>query len=359
MAIDQAAVQAVANRIFQEPLRDWINRANPMLSALSKRAVSSDRIYIKGTLSSEHGAGPVADGSTVTLAGTEGTVYGSPTLDWSTYLAKFAINKRALEAMSSQPGALGNLLQTEIQNAAKDLADKIAADIFAGNVANGLVGIQSIINDANTYAGVDRTVAGNANWRAAVVDVGTGGPPVTTTAELSTDTLYEADEAYFALNGYGFTERPGMFTGVTTRQIMTKYKRMMEDIDLAALGNAHFVNRANSSGQLGLGSVGFAGVPFIRDRNVAMGSDLANSGRIYLLDMSKIELAVLEPNPQLSMIHQVQGYQTADTVDGIRASIEFLGNSGEQIQGYVKAYIQLVTPEPKAAGVVIKNLKAN
>ena len=358
MPIDQAAVQAVANRIFQEPLRDWINRSNPMLAALTKRGVSSDRIYLKGTLSSAHGAGPIADGSDVTLAGTEATAYAAPALDWSTYIAKFAVNKRALEAMGNQPGALGNLLQSEIMNAAKDLADKIAADVFAGNVSNGLVGIQSILADDNTYAGVDRTIAGNANWRGNIYDVGTGGPPVTTTTELSTGIIYEADSRFFLANGYGFTERPGMFTGFTTRQIMNKYKSMMETIDLASLSTAHFVNRANATGQLGLGSVGFAGIPFIRDRNLPA-SDLSNSGRLYFLDMNQIELAVLEPDPGKSLIHQVQGYTSADTVDGIRTSIEFLGNKGEQLQGYVKCYIQLVSANPKAAGIVIRNLKAN
>lgn len=360
MTLNQAAVQDVANRIFQEPLRDWINRANPVLQAMTKRAVASDKIYIKGTLGSSHGAGPVADGSTVTFAGTEGTTYAAPTLDWATYIAKFSVNKRALEAMQGQPGALGNLLQTEIQNAAKDLADDIAADIFAGAVSNGLVGMQAIVDDANTYAGIDRSSAANANFRATVLDVGTGGPPVDTTTELSTNILYEADELFFAANGYGFTEQPGRFTGVTQRQIMTKYKQLMENIDLAALGSAHFVNQANATGQLGMGSVGFAGVPFLRDRNVVAASgDLADSGRLYILDMSYIDLAVLEPNAELSLVHQVQGYQTADTTDGIRAYIEFLGNSGEVVQGYVKAYVQIACPDPKRAGLVIKNIKAN
>jgi hypothetical protein len=327
---------------------------------MTKRAVASDKIYIKGTLSTSHAAGPVADGSAVTFAGTEGTTYAAPTLDWSTYIAKFAVNKRAMEAMQNQPGVIGNLLQTEIQNAAKDLADQIAGDIFAGAVSNGLVGMQAIIDDANTYAGVDRSVADNANFRATVLDVGTGGPPVTTTTELSTNILYEADELFFAANGYGFTEQPGRFTGVTQRQIMTKYKQLMENIDLSALGSAHFVNQANASGQLGMGSVGFAGVPFLRDRNVvAAAGDLADSGRLYILDMNYIDLAVLEPNPQMSLIHQVQGYRTADTTDGIRTYIEFMGNTGEVIQGYVKAYVQLASPDPKRAGLVIKNVKAD
>lgn len=360
MAINYAAVTQVANRIFQEPLQDYINRANPVLTALQKKAVSSDRIYIKGQLSSDHGAGPIADGADVTFAGTEGTTYTNPTLDWTTYIGKFAVNKRAMEQMQGQEGELGNLLQTEIMNAAKDLADELAADIFAGSVVSGLVGLQTMVDDANSYAGVDRSVAGNANFRAVSLDVGTGGPPVDTTTELSTNILYQLDELFFASNGYGLSERPGLFTGVTDRLIFTKYKRLMENIDLSALSNAHFVNQANSSGQLGIGNTGFMGVPFIRDRNVvAAAGDLANSGRLYFLDMNKIHLAILEPNAKLSLIQQQKGYMAAPDVQGIRASIEFLGNSGEQVRGYVKVYCQLATKDPKAAGAVIKNIKAD
>jgi hypothetical protein len=256
--------------------------------------------------------------------------------------------------MQNQPGALGNLLQTEIMNAAKDMADRIATDIFAGTIANGLVGISAMIDNANTWAGIDRSVAGNANLRATVIDAAVAAA----TTELSTDILYRADEEYFAANGYGFAERAGIFTGVTSRQILTKYKRMMTSIDLAALSTAHFVNRANSSGDLGVGSVGFEGVPFIRERNISSAGDLADSGRIYVLDMSQIHLAVLDPTPALSLIHQVQGYQTAETADGIRTTVEILGNAGEVVEGYVKCYVQLVTPDPKRAGLVIKNLTA-
>jgi len=356
MAIDYAAISGVANRIFAEPLQDYVNRANPILQAITKRAVASDRIYMKGILSSSHAAGAIADGSTVTLAGTEGTQYTAPTLDWSTYVSKFAVNKRAAEQMANQPGGLGNLLQSEVMMAAKDLADKIAADLFGGSVSNGLVGVQSMINNTGIYGGVNRDTSGNEAFRSVVLDVKDTDDA---TVELSTNALYEADSLFFEANGYGFTETPGLFTGVTDRKIMTKYKQLMENIDLSAMSAAHFVNRANSTGSLGYGSVGFAGVPFIRDRNISAAGDIADSGRLYILDMSKIELAVLVPNPNMSLIHQVQGYSQAPVVDGIRTTIEFLGNTGEQLQGYVKAYVQLASPNPKAAGMVIKNIKAN
>lgn len=356
--MDFASVEGVLNRTFAEPLQDYVNRENPVIAALQKKAVSSDRVYIKGAASSDHGAGAVPDGSDVTLAGTEGTDFVAPTLDWATYIGKFRVNARVLDQLAAQEGELGNILQYEIQQAAKDAADAIAADVFKGAVANGIVGLQAMIDDANTWGGIDRSQAANANLRSAVYDVGTG-TPVDTTTELSTAIMYEADRLFFNLNGYGFTDRPGLFTGITTDLILNKYKLMFEDIDLSALSNAHFVNRANSTGQLGLGSVGFAGVPVIRDRNVDMTGDLDDSGRFYFLDMSQIHLAVLTPNSNLQTVHQTQGYMMAPNAPGLRFTIKLLGRKGEYVEGYVSTYVQLATPNPKKAGMVIKNIKAD
>ncbi len=349
MAVNYAQLQDVLNRTFQEPLQEYVVRANPVLQALNKRAVASDKIYIKGVSDSAHSAGPVSDGADISASASDQTTYLNPTLNWSTYVATFKVPKRLLEQLNGQPGMLGNVLQTEISNAAKDLADKIAQDIFAGDVTNGIKGTLSMIADDNTYAGVDRSVSANKNWRSTVVDVGG--------SELSTGKLYQADEDFFANNGYGFTEQPGRFTAITDRLVMTKYKSMLESIDLGSLSSAHFVNRANSSGNLGYTNVGWMGIPMLRDRNVqAATGDTVDTSRLYFLDMDNIELAVLNPDPNKSLIHQVQGYRSAERTNGMRTYIEILGNSGEYVEGYVKTYVQLVTNDAKAAGVVLKNI---
>lgn len=354
--MDYTEISAVANRIFQEPLSDLVARSNPFLSAITKKAVASDRIYIKAQAASDHAAGAIADGATVTFAGTEKTDFIAPTLDWATYISKFKVNKRAMAQIASNPGMLGQILQLEIMNAGKDLADKIAADLFAGSIANGLVGLQSMIDTANTYAGIDRSVAGNANWRGLVIDM-TDGEAVPAPQELSTGFLYQADEVYFDRNRYGFAESPQLFTGVTGSKVMTRYKALMESIDLSALSAAHFVNQANDTGMLGIGKTGFMGVPFMRDANISNAvGDLDDSGRLYFLDMSKIDLCVLDPTAGDASLHQIYGYGTANTTEGLRTEIEILGNQGEFVAGYVKTYLQLATPNPAAAGIVLKNI---
>jgi hypothetical protein len=344
MAQDFVRIADVLNTTFQEPMADLINRSNPVLSALSKKAVASQAIFLKGVVDSDHEAGPILDGADVSF-GNVGTDYINPTLQWTTYAAKFSVPKRAMAQAANNPGALGSLLKSEVEQACKDLSTRIAADIFGGVTPNGLVGLQAVVDNANTYAGINR--ANFENFRSVVIDHAN--------EELSTGVLYQLDELFFNANGYGWNESPGLFTGVTSSAILTKYKALMENIDLASLSTAHFVNQANTAGKLGIGATGFMGVPFLRDRNVSATGDTASTSRLYFLDMSKIHLCVLNSGPDAA-IHQAQGFMSAPSVDGIKAEIEILGNKGESVQGYVKTYIQLATDNPKAAGAVIKNI---
>lgn len=354
MSQNFASVANVLNRTFEEPLADLVNRSNPFLAALTKKGVSSQEIYLKAAVDSDHAAGAVADGSDVTFSGDEKTDYINPTLPWATYVSKFSVPKRLIEQVANNPGSLGNILWSEIENAAKDLSNKIASDIFAGSVSNGLVGLQTVVDDSNTYAGIDRSSADNANFRSVVIDH-TDGEVTPAGQELNTAILYQLDEEYFNANGYGWSEMPGLFTGITSSGVLSKYKALMENIDLSSLSTAHFVNQANTVGRLGIGQTGFMGVPFIRDRNVNATGDLDDTSRLYFFDMSKIHLCVLNPSGN-GMVHTVKGYESAPEVDGVRTQIEILGNTGESVKGYVKTYIQLATSNPKAAGAVIKNI---
>ncbi|CBA17785.1 virion structural protein [Acaryochloris phage A-HIS1] len=356
MTVNYAAVEAVANRVFQEPVSDLIARSNPVLAGLTKREVGSDRVYVKFKSESDHGAGPIADGTDIVFSGTEGTTRQSAILDWTTYIGKFSVAKRALSQLKDNPGMLGMLLQDEINDAAKDLADSIAAAIFAdGTAANSLTGFAGMIADDNTYAGVDRTVAANANWRAAVIDNQIAGPAP---GQIGTDVLFNIDQAYFNLNKYGLRDQSAgrQYVGFCSPEILDRYSNLFTQINLSDLANAHFVNQANATGNLGETAVSWMNIPIMRDaNNILQTGDLAGSGRFYFFDMSQVFLATLGSSEEAE-VHQRFGAQTAPIVDGINFEIELLGNSGEVVQGYVKAYVQLVTDAPKRAGALIKNI---
>jgi hypothetical protein len=348
--LNVAAVQDALNKTFMEPLQDLIPRSNPMLNAITKRGVAGDKIRVKVKLSSEHSAGPIADGTAVTLSGDETTNYAGGELAWSTYVDKFSVPSRLVASLSDQPGSLGAIFESEIMEAAKDLAGRIGGDLWKGVTANGLVGIQSAIANGNTYMGFDRSQSAYERLRSIVVSHAA--------AELSTSALYALDDAYFGANYYGFREQPGLFTGFCTPEVLTKYSKLFTNIDLASLSTAHFVNQANATGNLGNSSVGFLGVPFQRAHQISVTGDTANTGRLYLMNMSQLFLATLDPKGDASA-HAAQGAQSAPTVDGIKAEVVILPVDGERIQGYVRTYIQLVVPNPREAGMVLTNIKTN
>lgn len=357
MPVTLTQLQTVINREFKEPLGDLVVTSNPTLAAIQKRSLSTAQLWLKGRLSSDHETGAVADGATVTVTDPKTNMI-NPTLNWATYVSKFSVGDRALKSLSADdPYNSANLLMGEIMFATKDLANKIAQDLFAGTVSNGLVGLQSMIANDNTYAGVDRTQSANANFRCAVVDAedSVSGDP----SDLSTIFLSQLDTAIFDSLGYGLSERSGSFTGLTGSLLHAKYERMLESIDLAALSSAHFVNQMNASGNLGFKGLAYKGNPIIRDRNVSNASgDLADSGRLYFADLSKVALFTLAPaDPSVAALQEKMGVEAGESVDGLNVEVVLLGKTGEATSGYVRTYIQLapVDGNPKVGGL-LKNI---
>lgn len=346
--MDFASISAALNKTFQEPLAETLNRSHPMLDAVQKRGLSTPQIYVKARVASDHGAGPIADGSVVTIAGTEGTTYRGGTLDWATYKANFSINARLLDQVASNPGALGTLFESELMQAAEDLAQSIGRDMTRGVTADGLVGLLAAIG-GGSYAGIT-----HANWTTVVVDAAA--------AQLSTGLLNQADTDFFVRNGYGINERPS-FVAFTSPTLYDRFRTMFESVALDTLATGSWVRNTNQS-TLGVEGQGmrYMGIPVGRDRFLgeaqATTGDTANTGRIYLLDWSQVYLATLTPttDPYLQQVQAQQGIAAGIPVAGITPKIEILAKTGEKVEGYVKAYVQLVVPNRARAGVVIKNV---
>lgn len=355
MPVNLTSLANVINKQFKLPLGDLTVSSNPFLKSIQKRTLATQELYLKGILSRDHDAGAVADGATVTV-GDRKTNYVNPTLGWATYISKFSVTDRIMAAVADNTPGAGSLLMQEIQSSCVSLANAIAGDLFAGAVTNGLVGLQSMIADGNTYAGVDRTQSANANFRAAVVDATDAGTP----GELSTLWLQRLDVKIFQSLGYGLSERAGSFTGITSAEFMSKYEALMESIDLGALSTAHFVNQMNSSGNLGYKSVGYKGNPLIRDRNMLeVAADDDGSGRLYFVDMGKIALFNLAPasNPEIKTLQDSMGVSAALPLDNLNVEVVFAGKTGEITNGWVRTYIQLapIDGNPKVGGL-LKNI---
>ena len=342
-----AALQDALNKEFQTPMGDLIARSNPMLAGLTKRSLSTDRIWIRHKAASAHAPEVIADGSAVTV-GTPASTYGAGVLDWNTYISKFSLPKRLLGQVQDNPEMLGQLFYSEIADAAADLSDKIAQDVYLSTGSAGLTGLPAIFDTANTYAGIDRSTA--AYWRGLVVDAAT--------AALSTGTFYDAELAYFDRNKFElFSPRvnPVAFTSKTLQVI---YKELFENISYDALGAAHFVNQANAGNSFGKSGVGFNGMPILADANCKPATgDTADTDRMYMVNPSSLFLAHLSPNDDSDVVRMQQlDPSKGEATDGLQIQIEILGNTGESVQGYVKTYCQLVCQDPTKAGVLIKNV---
>lgn len=334
------------------PLADLIARSNPLLRVMPKRAVASDAIYLRTKMSSDHNARAIADGSNVTL-GSPKTDYVAGKLDWATYIAEFSIPKRLIAQAVGQPGMLGRLVLAEIEDAAKDLSDRIALDLWGGVTANGLVGMQAVIADDNTYAGIDRTDSDFANWRAVVTDA--------QGEEISSALMRQMDRNFFNRNKYGFLEAPTKFTGMTTAAFMAKYAGLLTDVNINLTSGTVPAIQANALNRGMLedfgGVIGYAGIPFLRNANISNApGDEPDTSRLYILDPQYWFLATLSDNSAESAVHQALGANVAPEVDGIRADVEILGNTGEILNGYIKTYIQLVCTDPAKGGTVLKNV---
>jgi len=352
MATNYTDLAVALNKVFAGPMGDLIARSNPVLRTMTKRGLNADRIRWRMKMGTNHAPSLIQDGQPVVMPTGLGPNFATAELDWTTQASFFSIPKRLLAQFQSDPELFGGSIQQELQDAAKDLADKLANLLFSFNPANDLVGIPSIINDANTYAGVDRTLAANALFRSVIYDPSVASAP----APLSTSLFNTSDREFFKANREGWLDS-GNFSIVTTNDLYTKYRQLFTNIDISSLSTAHFVNAMNTTNSLGQTTAAYAGVPLMRTAEIAdapLAGDLAASQRAYILDYSKVGMAFLD-STQDSRIHQLDATR-APVIDGIPVQIEILGNRGELIEGYVKTWVNTYCTDPRRAGMVIKNI---
>ena len=350
-----AQLQSALNKEFQEPMRDLIVRSRPLLSAMPKRSMATDRIWLRNQNASTHNPRAIADGSVVTV-GTPGTVYGNGVLDWTTYIAEFKVSKRLLGQLVGNPALIGQLFSNEIKNATLDLADQIAGDLFKGETdysgSPGITGLKAVMDTGNTYAGINRATVGNEYWRAGKLSA---SPDATNPGSLSTSLFYDAELDYYTRTKKEIWNlNPVIFTD---KAIQLMYKELFETLDYGSLSTAHFVNQANSGNSFGKMGVGFLGAPILPEPNIDATGDIADTSRIYILNPASMFLASLSPNddPEVVRMQQMDP-RNAPESDGLSIDIEILGNQGEYVAGYVKTYVQLVCDNPRESGVVITDV---
>lgn len=176
-------------------------------------------------------------------------------VEWKQHYVSFAIDGLTLIKTDSAL-AIANIINMLGQQMYMEMGENLAAGIFSDGVTDpkDIDGLDAIISASNTYAGIDRSVAGNAFWRS-VIDSGT------LTLTLA------AMRGLFGNATYG-ASHPTIWFGNGTN-----YNRLYA-LNLSTTGYSVNYNREPGGhdevlAQAGFTNLLFENVPFIRDDNMA------------------------------------------------------------------------------------------
>lgn len=304
-----------------------VNRRTTLLKALPiRRGAGKNVAWV--AQSTGHVAENYSEGADAANFGSDAQT--AATLSWGLYRAPFKVTKLALDASSSSSSPLGNLALwgRNMADSAAALADKIETDLFSGAGTGSLIaGLGVAIGDnANTYAGIDRSTA--TFWRPTVSDPGSLTAP--------TLALIRSDIAAIG-------------------------KKCGETPDLAVCGPDEFnaiaslfdanrrftiVNTSRGSIKLDAGYEGIEvdGCMFVKAYKAA-----ANT--IYYINSNYVHIETL---PDANIPEQIMRQVQAD--DGFGAipldmSFEMLAKTGPSNKGETLSTCQLVVEKPNACGV--------
>jgi len=100
------------------------------------------------------------------------------TIPWATIVSAFSVTDKArLAAIGANPMSNAALSSQKVMEAASAVLKLANQQFYTGTGANQVVGlVDAIGDDANTYAGIDRTIPANAYWQPYVVDPGVPTP---------------------------------------------------------------------------------------------------------------------------------------------------------------------------------------
>lgn len=245
------------------------NRRAPLMRVFPSRATNGQN----STWEWESDAALVetfADGADVVNYGSD--LPHIAALNWANYRANFRLTDlaRAAARASGGPGALVNLWAHNMVNSISKMASVLNKDAYSGPGGNALTGLDTALDNANTYAGVDRTLAGNAGFRSTVIDPGT---PTAVTLGLIRDDLRVIYELSGEMPKFAIVN-PTTYNKVGA--LFDNQRFYMVDILSTARGEV----RLDAS----IGGIIVEGCTFLRDKD-------ATAGRIYYLNPDSVAFA--------------------------------------------------------------------
>lgn len=272
-----------------------------------------------------------SEGATVSNVGS--TTKKKATLDWAKYRTNFEVTDFAQDVSASRDAF--DAIANEFMQSIEKLASTLNAKLFTGDgtTADEVAGLVYHVDDANTWAGINRATGANALARAKVYDPGT---PTAPTKRLIRDDLtgiYDicGETPPFAfINSAGFNKLVDLFD--LQRFYMQQIMGPLGQITLST----------------GISGVEIEGCTFIKDKDCP-------AGLIYYCNPKYMELQYTTPKQTPAPLDGLV-VATAPVNDGygaipLGARVKRLGATGAKETFTASVHVQLKVAKPTAFGV--------
>lgn len=330
MGISTASLIVVAQE-YRGDLIHQINRKSVLLQMMETRPGQGQNaawVPVKDGAYAE----TFTDGADVTTYGTDGQT--AATLAFANYRANFGATDKAMliGANSNTPQGNIRLWAGEMKRASEKLASMVNIDLYDGTGAsNSIVGLSVAIDDANTYAGIDRTVVGNEYWQSYVIDP--GAPTALTFDQVRLD----QEEIGIAC---GETPDLALVHPSVFRKLgslfdpLKKYDFSVRDVRLGA---------GDFSLQGGLGMIQFDGTYFISDKD-------CTENAIYYCNSRHMHMQVLAAANVPGMDVDVMPIDDGVSQMPLSVMLKALAPTGSAEKAFMFCHPQLVLERPNAFG---------
>lgn len=268
-----------------------------------------------------------ADGADAANFGSDAQASG--TLSWGLYRSNFRVTGLAMAAAATSRTPQGSLALwgRNMVNAGAKLASTVNAALYAGaGTGTTIGGLAVAIDDANTYAGIDRST--EAYFRSTVVDPGSPTAPTFALIRSDLAAIYTAcgmmpDIALCS---------PAVFNKVGS--LFDATRRYTQEVTTA---------RGTVVLDASLGALEVDGVMFVKDKD-------CTANAIYYLNTNHVRIEYL---PAKQPAQDMAGAMAANDGFGetpLGMSVEPLAKLGDSSRAQFKAYLQLVVDRPNACG---------
>lgn len=331
MALNLSAITGALAQVYRPKTIRTFNAHSVLLRMLEKRRGSG-----KNCAWTWEGDGAIGenytDGQDVSNLGNDSK--NAAVLSWGMYRSSFSITDLALSvaASSHSPQDLVQLVAREFENASRKLASSINDEGYDGLGTGTLIcGLDVALDDANTYAGVNRSTGGLEGFRASVFDEGSPTP-------ISIEMVREDLSAVYDACG----EQPGLAFLKTDlwNAMANKFQNVRRfNQDVISVGGRQITLDAS------VGAIEVDGCVFVKDKD-------ATANTIYYINPSYVRFEYLPFGPMDQMMAQSKSIGLDDGFGAIPLGmmVKPLAAAGAAEKVTCEVQLQLVVEKPSACG---------